>query len=93
MKSYYFVFCKDSLLLEQQADGTCTVPCREEPPTEVKPWTTVLNVAPMDDGTEVKTYAIDTIPTAPSPLNPQPSTPSPSSPCARPTTSCHCPST
>lgn len=74
MKSYYFVFCKDSLLLEQQADGTCTVPCREEPPTEVKPWTTVLNVAPMDDGTEVKTYAIDTIPAAPSPLNPQPST-------------------
>ena len=80
MKSYYFVFCKDSLLLEQQADGTCTVPCREEPPTEVKPWTTVLNVTPMDDGTEVKTYTIDTIPTAPSPLNPQPSTlhPSPS---------------
>lgn len=59
MKRYYFVFCKDSLLLEEQADGTCTVPYSEEPPTEIKPWTTILSVAPMDDSTEVKTYAID----------------------------------
>ena len=66
MKRYYFVFCKDSLLLEEQADGTCTVPCCEEPPTEVKPWTTMLSVTPMDDGTEVRTYAIDAIPTSPS---------------------------
>ena len=65
MKRYYFVFCKESLLLEEQADGTCTVPCCEEPPTEVKPWTTMLSVTPMDDGTEVKTYAIDSIPAAP----------------------------
>lgn len=62
MLTYYFVFCKDSLLLEQLPDGTCTVPLCEEPPTEVKPWTTVLNVTPMADGTPVKTYAIDTIP-------------------------------
>ena len=57
-KKYYFVFCKDELLTEQQADGTCTIPCREEPPTEVKPWTTILNVTPLD-GTEVRTYALD----------------------------------
>lgn len=74
MKRYYFVFCKESLLLEEQADGTCTVPCQEEPPTEVKPWTTMLSVTPMDDGTEVKTYAIDAVPTPPSTLNPPPST-------------------
>jgi NAD+ diphosphatase len=74
MKSYYFVFCKDSLLLEEQADGICTVPCCEEPPTEVKPWTTMLSVTPMDDGTEVKTYAIDAIPTSPSTINHLPST-------------------
>ena len=61
-KTYYFIFCKDSLLLEEKADGTYTVPCCEEPPTEVKPWTTILSVTPMDDGTEVKTYAIDSVP-------------------------------
>ena len=60
-KTYYFIFCKDSLLLEEQADGTYTVPCCEEPPTEVKPWTTILSVTPMDDGTEVKTYSIDSV--------------------------------
>ncbi len=62
MPHYYFVFCKDSLLLEQKPDGTFTIPLGEEPPTETKPWTTVLNVTPMADGTGVKTYAIDTIP-------------------------------
>lgn len=59
MKSYYFVFCKDELLLEQQPDGLCTVPLYEEPPIGVKPWTTILNVALLD-GSAVKTYAIDT---------------------------------
>jgi NAD+ diphosphatase len=59
MKSYYFVFCKDELLLEQQPDGLCTVPLYEEPPIGVKPWTTILNVATLD-GSAVKTYAIDT---------------------------------
>lgn len=58
MKRYYFVFCKDDLLLEKRADGTYTIPYQEEPPTEVKPWTTVLNVTPLD-GVEVKTYSID----------------------------------
>ncbi|MCR4809808.1 MAG: NAD(+) diphosphatase [Prevotella sp.] len=74
MKRYYFVFCKDSLLIEEQADGTWTVPCQEEPPTEVKPWTTMLSVTPMDDGTEVRTYAIDSIPTPPSTINTTPFT-------------------
>ncbi len=59
---YYFVFCKESLLLEQLPDGTFTVPMGVEPPTEVKPWTTILNVTPMSDGTPVSTYAIDTVP-------------------------------
>lgn len=60
MKTYYFVFCKDDLLLEQQTDGTFTIPLADEPPTEVKPWTHLMNVAPMDDGTPVTTYRIDT---------------------------------
>ena len=62
MKQYYFVFCKDDLMLERQADGTYTIPCQEEPPTEIKPWTTILNITPLD-GIEVKAYSIDTPPT------------------------------
>lgn len=60
MESLYFVFCKDDLVLERQADGTYTLPYGDKPPTEVKPWTTVMAVTPMDDGTEVRTYNIDT---------------------------------
>lgn len=55
MKSYYFVFCKDELLLEQQEDGTYSVPLSEEPPTEIKPWTTLLRVTPLN-GVEVRAY-------------------------------------
>ena len=58
-KNYYFVFCKEALLLQQQEDGIYTIPLCEKPPTEVKPWTNILNVSPLD-GINVKTYAIDT---------------------------------
>jgi NAD+ diphosphatase len=58
MKKFYFVFCKDSLLLERKADGSHTIPLSEEPPTEVKPWTTMLNITPLGE-TEVKAYQID----------------------------------
>lgn len=67
MKKYYFAFCRDEVLLECRADGTCTIPLQEEPPTEVKPWTTVLNITPLDD-IEVKAYSMDT------PVAQQPST-------------------
>ncbi|MBQ8097679.1 MAG: NAD(+) diphosphatase [Prevotella sp.] len=63
MRQYYFVFCKDGLLLQRQPDGTCTIPLQEEPPTEVKPWTTILNVSPMADGTPVKAYSVDLLTT------------------------------
>lgn len=62
MKSYYFIFCKDDLMLERQADGTYTIPLQEEPPIEVKPWTTILNITPLDN-IEVKAYSIDVPPT------------------------------
>lgn len=58
MNKYYFVFCKDSLLLQKDGDGF-TIPCCEEPPVELKTWTTVLHVTPLDD-TEVLSYTIDT---------------------------------
>ena len=60
MKKYYFVFCKDELLLQPLDDGSYTIPCQEEPPTEVKPWTHLMNITPMDDGTPVVTYRLDT---------------------------------
>lgn len=55
---YYFVFCKEDLLLKKLADGTYTIPLQENPPVETKPWTNVLNVSPLGDVT-VKSYAID----------------------------------
>lgn len=58
MKRYFFVYCRDELLIEQQADGMFSVPLREQPPTEVKPWTVMLNVATLN-GMEVKAYGID----------------------------------
>ena len=58
MKKYFFVFCKEDLLLEKCADGSYTIPLQEEAPTEVKPWTNVMNITPLD-GIEVKAYRID----------------------------------
>ena len=69
MKCYYFVFCKDELMLERLSDGTYTIPLQEEPPTEVKPWTTIMNITPLDN-IEVKAYSIDA---PPSPTTHQPS--------------------
>ena len=59
MGKYYFVFCKDDILLQQRPDGTFTIPLQEEPPTEVKPWNHLMHVSPMADGTEVIAYRID----------------------------------
>lgn len=46
----YFVFCQSDLVLEKTTDGY-RIPT--EPPTELKPWTTVMNVD------EEKAYRID----------------------------------
>ena len=46
----YFVFCQSDLVLELQG-GSYHIPT--EPPTDIKPWTTVMNV----DG--AKAYRID----------------------------------
>ena len=72
-KKYFFVFCKDELLLERKDDGTYTIPFQEDPPTEVKPWTQILNVTPLD-GCEVKAYSIDAPITSPSTILLPPST-------------------
>ena len=59
MLSYYFVFCKEDLLLLKNAEGEYTIPLCEEPPTEVKPWTHQMTITPMADGTPVVTYRVD----------------------------------
>ena len=59
MSSFWFVFCPQELLLQQLPDGTYTIPFQEEPPTAIKSWTVIHDIAPMADGTPVKTYRID----------------------------------
>ena len=71
MKKYYFVFCKDDVLLMPLDNGSFTIPCQEEPPTEVKPWTHIMNISPMADGTKVVTYRIE-MPPVDSKLQPYP---------------------
>ncbi len=56
--TYYFVFCKEDLLLEKTPDGTYTIPLQDEPPVGLKPWTHLMNITPLD-GVEVKAYSID----------------------------------
>ncbi|MBR6828120.1 MAG: NAD(+) diphosphatase [Prevotella sp.] len=62
MNKYYFVFCKDELLLQSLPGGAFTVPLQKEPPTEVKPWTHLMTISPMADGTPVVAYRLDTPP-------------------------------
>lgn len=57
--TYYFIFCKDELLLEKHADGTFSVPLYDTPPVETKPWTHIMDIAPMEDGTQVKAFSIN----------------------------------
>lgn len=45
--------------MERKADGTFTIAFQEEPPIELKPWTQMLTISPMDDGTVVRAYSID----------------------------------
>ena len=51
---YWFIFVKDAVMLEKNADGSRTIPMAENPPIELKPWTHVMEIAPMEDGTEVR---------------------------------------
>lgn len=56
--TYYFVFCKNDLLLKHTPDGGFTIPLQEKPPVELKAWTHVLDVTSLE-GIDVKTYIID----------------------------------
>mgnify|MGYP000348747471 CR=1 FL=1 len=56
---YWFIFVKDAVMLKKNADGSRTIPLAENPPIELKPWTHVMEIAPMEDGTEVRAASID----------------------------------
>lgn len=58
MKKYWFVFCKTDIMLEKVGEHY-TIPLSKEAPVTLYPWTHVLNVTPMEDGTEVKAVMID----------------------------------
>lgn len=57
--AYYFIFCKSDILLQRNDDGTYTIPLSDTPPLGVKPWTHIMKVGNMDDGTGAEAYYID----------------------------------
>lgn len=59
MKKHWFIFHAADLVLERLNDGTYAIPYDEEPPCEVSNDTTIHNIAPFNDGTEVKTFDIN----------------------------------
>lgn len=58
MKKYWFIFCKTDIMLEK-AEDSFSIPLSEYCPIPLHPWTHVLNITPMEDGTEVKAVMID----------------------------------
>lgn len=46
-------------MLQRQENGSYTIPQGEHSPIPLKPWTHVMDIAPMDDGSEVKACMID----------------------------------
>ena len=56
---YWFIFCKDALVLKKLSNGEYTIPQGAQSPIETKPWSNIHKITPMDDGTEVRTYNID----------------------------------
>ena len=59
MKTLFFIFCKTDLVLEKQANGLYTIPLAAEPPIPTKPWTHIMDVENLADGTPVRAFRID----------------------------------
>ena len=57
-KKLWFVFCKSDILLRKTSEGGYEIPYSEQPPTELKPWTTVHNITPMGN-IQVQAYRIE----------------------------------
>lgn len=56
---YWFIFCETDLLLLKATDGTCSVPCSEQPPIEIKDGTHIMDITPMENGMEVRAFRVD----------------------------------
>ena len=56
--AYWFVFCKDELLLQRETEGRCTVPYGAEPPVKLAEWNTVHRLTPLE-GRECRAVSID----------------------------------
>ena len=57
--AYWFIFNGGDIMLQKLDDGTYTIPQGDNAPLPIKADTHVLNVSPMDNGTEVKAFRID----------------------------------
>lgn len=60
----WFIFCNTELMLVHYDDGSYGIPSGKQPPVMPQPWQTVHNISPMADGSIVKTFLIDTPPSA-----------------------------
>ena len=56
--AYWFVFCKDELLLQRETEGRCTVPYGAEPPVKLAEWNIVHRLTPLE-GRECRAVSID----------------------------------
>ena len=59
MKTLYFIFRKSDVMLEKLDNDLYTIPLTETCPVETKPWTHVMDITPMTDGTPVKAFCLD----------------------------------
>ncbi len=59
MNAYYFIFCKTDVLLEKLPNGQYTIPLEETCPVTCKPWTHIMDITTLTDGTPVKALRID----------------------------------
>ena len=57
MQNYWFIFCNGSLLLKKKADGTYTIPYGDKP-EGIEADGDILDITPMSDGKQVKTFNI-----------------------------------
>ena len=57
--AYWFVFCKDELLLQKDdKNSTYSIPYGMNPPIQLEVWNTIHKLTPMSDGSACRTVSI-----------------------------------
>lgn len=59
MKKYWFIFCKNELLLEKRDNGEYTIPSWNELPDTIVTSGIIHNISPLEDGSTVKAFTTD----------------------------------